>query len=481
MVRSAISSVVFVSVLYTSACGDPRADPTDVISAPGSGLASVVSEEMAIRPEEAPFYDLERRVQGSGGFFKDSNGVLKVWLRGHTPERVESVKSAVRSLATVRARVGSSQPIEVLQAQYSFSQLARWRDHLTAHLLGRVEGIVSTDADETRNRVVVGVLDDRSGAAVEEVLDRLGIPQDAVLVSRTGGLAPTGAFGGPPAASNFNGEIYAGLAVGYNQGPRCTVGLFATFEGQDVMVIPSHCSTQVYDGPGDNTFYYNYDGQTIGYEWHDRGFHDFCFNPGLNRWGWCRDSDANITRVTTSDFAIRKDRIVNYIHTHQDTNSTAYYREIDLQNPLTIVARSTTLAGDEVYKAGAISGETVGVVNATCMDVFDTTVLFGRNVIEPYQVFRCQHEATVKSAHGDSGAPVYALTYYGDADIRGIQWAIRGNGNSVFSPISGIEDDFGILQDIPGTYTPGGGGTGCDGEPGDTTGGAGGPGGIDPC
>ena len=212
-------------------------------------------------------------------------------------------------------------------------------------------------------------------------------------------------------------------------------------------------SPHPYDGPGDGTLYENSLDEALGWEEHDRGFHDWC---GIPPYGWCRDSDANIIQWFAGlPYVVRKDRIVNYMHLNPGASDDPYL-QIDMANPLTIVARTYTQVGESIYKAGARTGKTQGAVTETCVDVI-------ADWIPVPGILRCQHMASFGTDHGDSGAPVYTLTYYGDANLRGIVVGLH-SGEAVFSPLSGIEDDFGPLQDIPGTYTPGGGGSGCGGD-----------------
>ena len=117
--------------------------------------------------------------------------------------------------------------------------------------------------------------------------------------------------------------------------------------------------------------------------------------------------------------------------------------------------------GEEVNKAGISTGWTNGVVTATCKDieVYVIPLVAG-------QVYKCQDEANYGRAKGDSGSPVFSF-YYGFADLKGIHWGryfqLFGM-RTIFSPISGIEADFGPLGGIPsaGGFTPPPPDPGCD-------------------
>ncbi len=101
-----------------------------------------------------------------------------------------------------------------------------------------------------------------------------------------------------------------------------------------------------------------------------------------------------------------------------------------------------------VCKGGITTGETCGQI-----------ALVGETVPHPeYNTLYDQVKATYSSDEGDSGAPVYydpldtwirnwCLETYGVAckDIYGVHWGLI-DGYSIYSPISGIENDLGELR-----------------------------------
>jgi hypothetical protein len=101
-----------------------------------------------------------------------------------------------------------------------------------------------------------------------------------------------------------------------------------------------------------------------------------------------------------------------------------------------------TPPGTQVRMEGRTSCGTVGVVHRTGVHVLSWAY---REVLEN------QVLATYLSAHGDSGAPVFAYTlirafdpevklfgiHVGTAEVDGVSWR-------VYSPVEGIMDDLGL-------------------------------------
>jgi hypothetical protein len=69
--------------------------------------------------------------------------------------------------------------IKLLQAEHSFAQLNEWHKRMMPSVLG-ISGVVSTDIDEARNALTVGVEDQKTRGMVEKQLAQLGIPRTMV-------------------------------------------------------------------------------------------------------------------------------------------------------------------------------------------------------------------------------------------------------------------------------------------------------------
>lgn len=134
------------------------------------------------------FADLARAVPGGFGGLWLQGDVLHVNLvdLSREAEARAALKERLRGefgpgAGGQRGRVELDR-IVFHQGRYDYVQLTAWYARLPAGL--GYEGVITTDIDERRNRIVVGV---ESAAAAERVRRRvaeLGIPAEAVLVER---------------------------------------------------------------------------------------------------------------------------------------------------------------------------------------------------------------------------------------------------------------------------------------------------------
>src|SRR3990167_4388756 len=121
------------------------------------------------------FLDVEAKAPGFGGMFFDED-TLKVYLSN--PSQKSAAEAAITSVFG-RERAKN---IQILQGKYNFVQLKEWNNR--AGELFDIQGIVYIDADEKENRVKIGV-DNSDIKTVEQRLDRLSIPRDAVIIEKT--------------------------------------------------------------------------------------------------------------------------------------------------------------------------------------------------------------------------------------------------------------------------------------------------------
>jgi hypothetical protein len=409
-----------------------------------------------VRREEAAFFSLESDVPGFGGYWFDENGDMVVQLKDATPGRSAVARTRLTGVLNGRRNglANRGGDIRISPADYTFSELAAWRDVLTDDLVGKGVGVRSTDADEVRNRVVVGISNPSVRSVVRRAASALGVPQNALVIVEEGPVTPDlGVVGAVPRAV-FSGDVYGGMPLLRTGGGLCTIGFFATHNGAMVGVSNSHCSSDTHGGP-DGSEFKTIAQQVIGYEVADRGFYDWC--PDLfGILQWCRYADAMLFS-TVGPAAVKTNQIVRFNVTNPGSSGGATYTAINPTNPFHVVnGRSSTSSGETVYKAGATTGRTQGTITATCKDIEYVILPIG-------PVMGCQHEATYGRAGGDSGAPVFTWPYGpANVDLRGIHWGKYPQFTglkTVFSPLSGIERDFGALSGIA-TGPVGGGGSG---------------------
>lgn len=78
----------------------------------------------------------------------------------------------------------SSKRFELVNATYDFAQLSAWYALITP--LYSMPGLVFTDIDEVRNKIVIGVETEADRAPMERKIAELPIPSDAIEVAIVG-------------------------------------------------------------------------------------------------------------------------------------------------------------------------------------------------------------------------------------------------------------------------------------------------------
>jgi len=123
-------------------------------------------------------------VPGYGGSYVDADRRTGDILRVHVwlTEPSEAAAAKVRDAVVAACGHQASKPDYVTHAaDYTWTQLVSWHRSLGEVL--SLPGVVLTDVDETRNRLVVGVNDRaKHGAAVEQAVAPFGIPRAAIII-----------------------------------------------------------------------------------------------------------------------------------------------------------------------------------------------------------------------------------------------------------------------------------------------------------
>jgi len=178
-----------VLALRTLTCRvGPRADPQPTAPPP---LATAGFPVESPRPYtiDDRFAALARTVPGGFGGLWLEGSILHVNLVDLSKR--EQARSALQ--AELQGEFGPGAPggqrasvdldrIVFHQGRYDYVQLTGWYARLPAAL--GYEGVFSTDIDERRNRIRIGVRDDATAERVRRRVRELGIPSGAVLVQR---------------------------------------------------------------------------------------------------------------------------------------------------------------------------------------------------------------------------------------------------------------------------------------------------------
>lgn len=347
--------------------------------------------------------------------------------------------------------------IRTVDAQFTFRELASWRDSVSLRLSG-IPGMVYIDMDEGTSRVSIAFSKDareNGEALVRLQAQRFGIPSGALrFVTSAPYVAAVGQTVSKSATAmgaNSSMTVSDSLWGPYNefgggfqiQAPgTCSLGVIADSASVRMAIAASHCSNTMYSLEG-STLKDSYSTHTLGYEAADpAATHTISGYPA-------RNSDANLYRVYTDSVITRRGAIARLSTRGTNFGSIA----INQSNPwlrVTSTEHGQTL-GATVEKIGRTTGWTYGSIVATCVDIVYSARSTGVG---------CVTRALVKSGAGDSGGPIFMMDDASDSTnnavkfmgiLNGVSATTTYNGNSAGDTISysgyrSFENDLGILD-----------------------------------
>lgn len=289
--------------------------------------------------------------------------------------------------------------------------------------LFELNGLVFTDADETRDRLVVGVLNRGLETAVRARLAALGVPSELVDVVETAAIVQVSTL------RDKVRPVVGGLQIRFSQ-YLCSLGFNARRGSVDGYVTASHCSDR--QGSLDGTKYYQPLNQVadefIGTEIADPAFFR---NSGCPKGRKCRYSDANFS---DADDGVLFD--LGGIARTTGTNDGS----LEIAGSFGIVLEDAALVGQTANKVGRTTGWTEGTVTRTCVN----TGVTGTNILLLCQDFVENNVQIVDG--GDSGSPVFRTNADGSVTLLGGLWGGNSSGTLfVYSPIANIEHELGAL------------------------------------
>jgi hypothetical protein len=292
--------------------------------------------------------------------------------------------------------------------------------------LFELAGVVFTDADEARGRLVVGVLDRDVEGLVRARLRVLGIQADSVDVVETAPIFQLATL------RDRAPSVVAGLQIRFSQF-LCSLGFNAiNANGVSGFVTASHCSDR--QGTVDGTTYYQPLDQVaadlIGTEVADPAY--VRNSAGCPKGRKCRRSDANFSRGDGP-------RLFTLGAIARTTGIGSL--TIDPAHPtFTITGDGIATLGSTVNKIGRTTGWTQGSVTGTCVN----TGVSGTSIVLLCQTFVESNSVIVGG--GDSGSPVFATAGGDNVTLLGDLWGGNADGTQfVYSPIANIEAELGSL------------------------------------
>jgi hypothetical protein len=413
MFRFRVPAATLAVALVASACSD-----TQLTTPENEGPAPVLSQSGGLQSAESIQDRLARTVPGFGGFFIDESDTPTAFLTDgiNRGAAMQTLNAELRQMGLSRGDV------RVLPAVYHWTELSAWHEQGTGAALA-IDGVTWTDADESSNRVRIGVADLSAMAQVRGEMARLGIPAGALLIEQA---APIENMVG---LRDVVTPKMGGIQIHF-PGFLCTLGFNATAGGQASFITNSHC-TNDQGGVVDPTPYWqplqSVAGTQIATEDADPAYTSGGGCPAARV---CRRSDASRAQyINNTQFALGK-----IARTQNSKNGS-----------LNIVGDFTITDDDDVTdnfpigitlnKVGRTTGWSSGRVSQTCVN----TGVSGTNIVQ-----FCQTFVKAKVNSGDSGSPTFLITSGTNVTLVGILWG-GGGGSFVFSPLKNIESELGNL------------------------------------
>ena len=375
-----------ITVGVSSACdGDPGFQPVSETRT----LRQQLPAELTI---DDVFNNIAARAPGFGGLYMNRQGDLVYFARPNN-------RAAVRSEVERRVAAGlvGRQPARYieLEAAFDFRTLTDLKRRVFEILPKGL--IIWADADETRNRTVLGIPRTASASSIRAALAAAGVDTTAIVLQLTEPLVPAQSI------RDSVRPLVGGLEIQRPSLHQCTLGPTVEINAQRGFLTNSHCTTITFGL--DNLTYYQ-PAYRIGMEagvetidpvakpsTHPSGVYTSC--PS----GWnCRFSDASFfTFATAGTVGAVAETPAPFQFTITQT-----YQITDASSAVNI--------NDYVRKTGRTTATSEGWVYESC-----------KNVPRGDAILLCQH--VVKGAvtdQGDSGAPVYKPTGTTTAMMVGI-------------------------------------------------------------
>jgi hypothetical protein len=423
--KAAVAGLTMAAAAFAGACADSA--PTEP-SALGDASAEMF-RTTAPRGElentlDAAFMRIANDLPGFGGLFYDEAGRLNIYMTGASQARSASQLAAAMAGHLSALRIDpSAQQVVVRQGQYDFVQLNAIHRQVTP-VLG-IGGVVFTDADEAVNRVRIGVEHATAESDVRNALQVLGVPSEAVVISRTEPIQLNQTL------QSRVRPVAGGLQINFTRGTSgfvCTLGFnVRSPQAPNVhgFVTNSHCSDT--RGTVIPTPYWQHSRNVadtyIGEEaWDLPYFQGGVCPEGRN----CRYSDALGVRYQPG-----VDNAFGRIYKTVEPGAPGTLT-IDPVNPRWNIVDEIPfpVVGQVLHKTGRTSGWTLGPVASTCSN---SNVSGDGNF-----TMLCQDRISTTSAGGDSGSPYFErIGETLDVRLIGIHWG-SGGGTTVMSAMSNI-------------------------------------------
>jgi hypothetical protein len=325
--------------------------------------------------------------------------------------------------------------------RFGFTQLYGWAQELPQ--VFAVKGVLSTDIDEARNRLAIGIENEARRGPVEEQLTRLGIPRDAAIIE----VREPAVFMQATLRDRIR-NIRGGLKI---DDPRvdswCTIGFNLTYAGLRAYATNGHCSL-TWGGVEPTNHWQtarNTAADLIGNEYTEAGRFSSAYDSRCpSTANICAYSDIMIGAYNTGT---SPQAPVGYIIPGRTRNQLGTDSAIAARADLQITGEQIWPAfGDVVEKVGARTGWTYGGVISAC----------ATELVQGFY-FICTYRVSAATNGGDSGSGVFFYDGVSNATLTGQLFAgTNFNGlyfqEFLFSPLNNIQSEFGnLITTIYGT------------------------------
>lgn len=163
--------------------------------------------------------------------------------------------------------------------------------------------VVSTDIDEVRNRLAVGIKSESRRARAAAQLRSVGIPKEAVIIE----VAPSVQLASHSLAGRVR-SVVGGVRTFFGPGALdyCTLGFNGTYNGVAIFATNGHCTTNMaaaWGVAGDGGSFYqidwNYQPDFLGNETYEETWKDQSIYPSCPTGRRCKYTDIAMGRYRT--------------------------------------------------------------------------------------------------------------------------------------------------------------------------------------
>lgn len=396
-------TLVPAAILFASACSDapPTGAGNEVPVGFATRRASLLAEaQKHPRGIEDEMINLDIRIGGFGGFYRDSSGTFVAFTTEQSNEPLVRAE-----LGALVGRLGLAQDagggIEIRVAKHRFSDLIAYQQ-LAAEVLRGPRSAAWTDADERLNAVRIGLYDLRQRDEVEGLLRRAGVPPEALVIEQ--GRAEQAATTLRDKFRPTGGGIQVKTFDGLNHLWTCTLGFNVTSasSGARYMLYNSHCTGDITGGTGRSVYQKDFvSGDLMGTVSVNPAWQTL-LDPACGGVANCRYSDAALVSQSLSISNTPKRLIApcGYSTNPTQPGTITYASWCGFIFSLADGATVLPYVGQGLQKIGRTSGWTVGLVTETCVNIdadFEG---------QPVRVL-CADRVGAYADLADSGSPVF--------------------------------------------------------------------------